>query len=138
MVTIYTFNDCPTDADVVGTDIKIPDLELISADLKFGYVPEGPFTALEGTYADGFEMYLDPTVDYYYLDTDMIETNLTLKDGSYPFYLSPDTTTPVFYLKVEGTNYSLVDGYLFRQDESEQTLRINGDFAPGTYTYSGE
>src|SRR5690606_7298637 len=77
-------------------------------------------------------------VSWYYLDTEMITSNNELADGMYPFYLSPDTTTPVFYVKVDGTDITLIDGYLFAIDGTESPLRINGDFVPGTYTYTGE
>ncbi len=112
-------------------------LAVTDADLKAGTVSGGPYTALPGTFADGFVMELDPAVAWYYLDTDLLEVNNPLEDGLYPFFLAPDTTTPIFYVKVEGTNYTLIDSYLLANGGGEQPLRINGDFTPGTYTYTG-
>ena len=114
--------------------IVVRSLMVTEADLKFAYLPTGPYSALAGSLTSGFEMYLDPSVDWYYLDTDNIVTNNPLADGSYPFYLSPDTTSPIFYVKVEGTTYTLIDAY----QGDPNPLRINGDFAPGTYTYTGQ
>ncbi len=36
---------------------------------------------LDGTFADGFVMELDPLVPWYYLDTDTITSNNTLANG---------------------------------------------------------
>jgi len=131
-------------ADVAGNEttvtlklIVVRSLAITDADLKAGMVSGGPYTALPGTYADGFVMELDPTVPWYYLDTDTITTNNPLANGLYPFYMSPDTTNPIFYVKVEGTTYTLIDAYLLAHGGGEQPLRINGDFVPGTYTYTG-
>jgi len=48
-------------------------------------------------------------------------------------------TAPMFYLKVDGTSYDLVDGlqYLASGGTLEEPLRINGDYWPGIYTFSG-
>ena len=113
------------------------ELAITDADLKWSLTETGTYTDLEGNFTDGFEMYLDPTVEWLYLDTDTITSNNPLVDGSYPFYLAP-VPEAVFYLKVAGTTYSLIDGYQFREDGTENPLRINGDFVPGTYTYTGE
>lgn len=47
-------------------------------------------------------------------------------------------TSPVFYLNVEGGNYRLLDGfhYLVYSGE-EQTLRVDGTYFLGTFTYFG-
>ncbi len=76
---------------------------------------------------------------WYYLDTNVITSNNDLAEGMYPLFLSPDTTTPVFYLKVDGAgSLSLIDGWKLANEGVETPLRINGDFTPGTYTYDGE
>ena len=114
-------------ADVAGNEttvtlklIVVRSLAITDADLKAGMVSGGPYTALPGTYADGFVMELDPTVPWYYLDTDTITTNNPLANGLYPFYMSPDTTNPIFYVKVEGTTYTLIDAYLLAHGGGEQ------------------
>ncbi len=40
---------------------------------------------------------------------------------------------PMFFLKVEGTNYSLIDGL----QGAPNLLRINGDYLPGAYAFTG-
>ena len=87
--------------------------------------------ALGGDFETGFTMALDPLEDWY-TDTNMITTNNLLADGLYPFYMSPDTTNPIFYVKVEDDLHA--DR---RLPGDPNPLRINGDFVPGTYTYTG-
>ncbi len=120
-------------ADVlVVANFAVTDAVLTSS------VDQATWTNLPGNFTDGFMMYLDPSVEWYYLDADTITANNTLADGLYPFYLAPDTTTPIFYVRVVGTDYMLVDAFLLERDGIELPLRINGDFVPGTYTYTGE
>ncbi len=118
---------------------------------------------VDGNLADGYLLNLDTAVAYYYLDADAVTSNRPLADGSYPFYLTGNPgaeffaywanrgvvdgatgwqglmwqiingNAPMFFLKVEGTNYSLIDGL---QGEPNP-LRINGGYYPGEYTFSG-
>ena len=139
----YTVQGVVTDAAGNETTVTlilnvVRSLAVTDADLKAGTVSGGPYMALHGSYADGFVMEIDPSVPWYYLDTDMIEANNELADGLYPFYLAPDTTIPVFFVRVAGTEYTLVDAFLLDRDGVEMPLRINGDFVPGTYTYTGD
>ena len=48
-------------------------------------------------------------------------------------------TAPMFYLKVEGTSYDLVDGlqYLASGGTLEEPLRVNGDYPLGEYNFTG-
>ena len=109
------------------------ELAITDADLFYGTDPLVINQAVGGDFGDGFVMALDPMEDWYYLDTNTITANNPLADGSYPFYMSPDTTTPIFYVKVAGTTYTLIDAY----QGDPNPLRINGDFTPGPYTYTG-
>ncbi len=113
-------------------------LAVTDADLFYGTDPLVIDQALDGTFADGFVMELDPTVAYYYLDTNTITANNELADGMYPFYLDGGPAAPIFYVKVEGTTYTLIDAFVLERDGVETPLRINGDFTPGTYTYTGD
>ena len=45
---------------------------------------------------------------------------------------------PMFYLKVEGTSYDLIDGFLFQYAAGESPLRLNGDYPLGLFTFTGE
>ncbi len=123
---------------LTATMIVKDALVVSDADLFYSTDPAKIDQALGGDFADGFEMVLDPMVPWYYLDTQVITSNNTLEDGLYPFYMDPDETTPIFYVKVAGTDLMLVDAFLLDRDEVELPLRINGDFTPGVYTYSGE
>lgn len=90
-------------------------------------------TPLPGSLADGFTMVLDPAVEWYYFDTDTITSNHPLADGSYPFYVE-GTTTEIFTLVVNGTDYFLRDTYA----NDGTPLRVQGNFPLGVYTYVGE
>jgi hypothetical protein len=45
---------------------------------------------------------------------------------------------PMFYLKVVGTSYDLIDGLQFLTTAEENPLRVSGDYPFGTYTFNGE
>ncbi len=45
---------------------------------------------------------------------------------------------PLFYLKVEGEEYTLVDGFTFEWFGLESPLRIEGGYLPGEYSFTGE
>ena len=140
--------------------------EITDADLLTSRDPatlEEAGTLLPGNLADGFTMNLDPTVPWYYLDTDTVTSNGTLANGSYPFFITANPgeafiaywaeqgvvegatgwqgqmwqiingDAPMFYLKVDGETLSLIDGL----QGDPNPLRVNGDYCPGLYTFSG-
>jgi uncharacterized repeat protein (TIGR01451 family) len=45
---------------------------------------------------------------------------------------------PMFYLKVVGTSYDLIDGLQFLTGSVENPLRVSSDYPVGTYTFTGE
>jgi Putative Ig domain./Cadherin domain./Cohesin domain. len=110
----YTFDVCASDgslSDCETITIKVyEDLEVTDADLKVGTETAGPYTLIPGSFAAGYTLQLDPLEDWYYFDTDTISSNRPLADGSYPFYLQ-GTTTEMFTLVVNGTDYFLRDTY---------------------------
>ena len=45
---------------------------------------------------------------------------------------------PMFYLKVVGTDYTLIDGLMsVLYPDANMLLQINGDYTPGTYGFTG-
>jgi hypothetical protein len=48
---------------------------------------EPNWAEVPGSYVDGFVMELDPLVEWYYLDTQDVQSTTPLADGLYPFYL---------------------------------------------------
>ncbi len=116
-----------------------------------------------GSFAGGFTMPLLPTQDWYYLGVGSLTATRALADGSYPFTLTAhpgsaffdywaakgvvsgatgwqgamwqiiNGNAPMFYLKVVGNTYTLIDGL----QGGANLLRVNGDYYPGQYTYSG-
>jgi hypothetical protein len=44
---------------------------------------------------------------------------------------------PIFYLKVTGSDYMLVDGLTYQMGGGDQPLRIDGTYLPGHYTFIG-
>jgi len=153
--------DCETITITVYEDLQVTDLDLHNA-----ITPTGPWAAVPGSYASGFVMQLDPAVEYYYLDTNNITSNRPLADGLYPFLISShpadffdywaargvvsgatgwqgqmwqiiNGNAPFFYLKVEGTNYTLLDGLQYAMGNTSAVLRINGSYLLGDYRFSG-
>jgi len=58
---------------------------------------EDQWKTVRGSLSDGYALYLNPDVDFYYLDGDVITANRPIKDGSYPFYLDTSQLPPGFY-----------------------------------------
>ncbi len=142
---------------VVVADFEVTDVVLTRS------VDQTTWVNVPGNFTDGFAMPLNTSEDYYYFDVSTLTATRPLVDGSYPFYLTEtpgaeffaywaakgvmegatdwqglmwdiiNGDAPMFYLKVEGTNYSLIDGL---QGEPN-LLRINGDYYPGAYAFSG-
>ena len=152
----------PDDVAIIGSDF----LTVTNVDLLRSTDPltlEASATAVPGSLAAGFTLVLDPAVEYYYFDTDVITSNRPLANGSYPFYMTANPgaeffaywagrgvvdgatgwqglmwqiingDAPMFFLKVEGENFSLIDGL---QGEPNP-LRVNGGYYLGDYTFAG-
>ncbi len=170
----YTFQGSVEDIygfiDPVNVGITFFDpLALSGLSLLVSTDPTDPlgWQDIPGTLADGFELTLNPTIEYYYLDAANITVNRPLKDGLYPFNFGdvPDgfyeywadrgvfagaagwqgtmwqiinNELPVFYLKVEGSAYDLIDGLQFALGQPDQPLRIDGGYLSGGYTFTGE
>ena len=149
---------------IVVNPLTVTDADLLaSADN-----PAGPYTLLGGDFTAGFTMVLDPAVTYYYLDVDNFVSNNTLKDGLYPFTIASHPATgffeywaakgvmegatgwqgqmwdiingdaPLFYVKVDGSNYTLVDGLEYWSNPSTAgPAKINGSYFTGAYTFTG-
>jgi predicted outer membrane repeat protein len=126
-----------------------------------------PWIPVPGSFTQGFAMLLDPSVDWYYLNTETIVVNQPLEDGDYPFYIQSyppgffeywasrgvvdgasepwqikmweiiNGNLPIFYLKVSGTDYMLEDGLQYTPGGSDFPLRIDGTYLLGAYTFSG-
>ena len=110
---------------------------------------------------------MDGSADFYYLDADL-ESSLPLVELS-GFYLNEfsdpatafwsakqgdpvnaawapvmqkilDGELPMFFLKSEGDNYSLVDGlqYALYSGSVQNPLRLNGNYPEGTYSFTGD
>lgn len=125
-----------SDHDPVIVTLSFAPLTVTNVDLLQSTDPltlETTATPVPGSLATGFTMVLDPAVEWYYFDTDTITSSRPLADGSYPFYLE-GTTTELFTLVVNGTDYFLRDTYA----DDGTPLRVQGNFPLGTYTYVGE
>jgi len=121
------------------------------------------WSPVEGNLSEGYALNLDTTVEYYFLDAESVTSNRALADGSYPFFMTGNPgaaffaywaergveegatgwqglmwqiingDAPMFFLKVEGTTFTLIDGL----QGDPNLLRVNGDYYPGLYTFSG-
>jgi predicted extracellular nuclease len=97
------------------------------------------WTDVPGSFAGGYNMVLDPAVEWYYLDAANLVSNRPLANGLYPFFINThpagffeywatrgvvsgatgwqgvmwniiNGTAPIFLLQVNGPNFMLVDG----------------------------
>jgi hypothetical protein len=105
--------------------------------------------------------------DFYYLDVNQLLASVALEeDFLNPFYLAtvnsstfiswweaqfgtwPEEyidimepilagTSPMFYIRYDGVDYSLIDGFMYALNGTETTLQVDADYPPGTYTYNG-
>jgi len=123
---------------------------------------------LGGSLISGYQMALEPTEDWYYLDVYSLNSTRLLANDLYPFYFGtvPDgffdywagrgvtaaadpvtwqgvmwkilqNELPIFYLKVDGANFTLVDGLTYELHGIETPLRIEGTYWPGLYEFTG-
>ncbi|HQF62555.1 MAG TPA: Ig-like domain-containing protein, partial [Anaerolineaceae bacterium] len=143
--------------------LAVTDLDLRQSD---DAAAAKPWTLVPGSYATGFTMALDPAVEYYFLDSDTLTANRPVADGLYEFFVDTapagffdywaalgvvDGATgwqgvmweiingnqPMFYLKVVGTDYTLIDGMTYQMGGGETPLKINGSYLPGAYSFTG-
>jgi len=152
----------PDDVEIIGSDfLTVTNVDLLQSTDPLTL--ETTATPIPGSLANGFTMVLDPAVEWYYFDTDTITSNRPLADGSYPFFMTGNPgaeffaywaergvvegadgwqalmwpiingDAPMFYLKVEGTTFTLIDGL----QGDPNPLRIDGSYYPGLYGFTG-
>ena len=122
---------------------------------------------VSGTLADGFTLVTARTPGLFHqLTLTDTTVDPGLKDGMYAFYLQAQGPqkaalkdyfalkgwpseflaqikteitggSPFFYLKADGGEYTLVDGFMWELFGVEQTLKIDDDYPIGTYEYKG-
>lgn len=120
-----------------------------------------------GNEISDFKLKLDPNILWYYLDVMSLKPLNPIDNGLYGFTVAapyPDGyfaywasrgvvsgavgwqfimwqiingNLPIFYLKVDGTDYMLVDGLQYVAFGVEQPLRVDGTYLTGTYSYVG-
>lgn len=125
------------------------------------------WTALAGDLATGFIMPLDPANTYEYLDATFEGVvddgdypfyldELTVPDGFFAYWAGKGVVAgatgwqgqmweiingrqPMFYLRIDGGEYDLIDGlsYLRNGSATEERLKVNGDYPLGKYTFDG-
>ncbi len=140
--------------------LEITDLDLWQSEDTVSWSP------VPGSYAEGFSMVLDPAVEYYYLDTQAIDVNRPIEPGYYEFFVAEypagyfdywadrgvvdgaggwqafmweiiNGNEPIFYLRVDGDGFMLVDGLQKAMGAGDQPLRIDGAYLLGDYVFSG-
>lgn len=151
-----------SDHDPVIITLSFIPLTVTNADLMQS-TDLSIWTSVDGNLTDGYAINLNAAVEYYYLNAASITSNRPLANGSYPFFMAGNPGSaffaywaergvvenatgwqglmwqiingdaPMFYLKVEGTSFNLIDGL----QGAPNPLRVNGDYYPGLYTFSG-
>lgn len=150
-----------TDDVVVVDDLEVTNVSLLRSVDQVNWFP------VPGSFAADFALPLDTAEDWHYLDVDTLEVSpRALSDGSHPFYFGAtpagffnywagkgvdenatgyqavlwqiiNNQLPLFYLKVAGTDYTLVDGFTFAMSGTEEPLRLEGSYLPGEYAFTG-
>jgi hypothetical protein len=158
---LYGFTDQVTVGVTFYDPLALTDLDLLVSTDKVDW------QAVPGSIATGFGLALDPSVEYFYLDAENVDSNRPLADGYHAFYVDTypvdyfaywagrgvvegatgwqgvmweiiNGEKPIFYLKVSSAEVDLIDGLLYALGQGDQPLRIDGDYLPGEYTFSGE
>ncbi len=110
--------------------------------LAFLYLDAGTYT-VNNTLADGnYGFYLDETFvpsDFLaYWDAKGVNASATVGTWYEWMWQIINGNQPMFYLKVAGSEYSLLDGLSLDFFSSETFLRVSGDYPLGDYTFSGD
>jgi len=121
---------------------------------------------IPGNEISDFKLKLDPNIPWYYIDVMSLKPLKPIDDGFYGFYITshPDGyfeywatrgvvfgalgwqgamwdiingNSPIFYLKVDGTTYMVVDGLQYALGLGYQHLRVDGTYLLGTYSFTG-
>ena len=151
--------------DIFPDGPELPEITELTLDYNNTFDPT--WYDVSGDLENGFSLALNSSINYYYLDTDTVTTNMDLETGYYGFYVNPSEqnftywankgvyegcsgswepymwdiingSSPIFYLKVgSGQNFMLVDGLQYQIGQGDQPLRVNGDYPLGTYHYNG-
>ncbi len=151
--------------DIFPDGPELPEITELTLDYNNTFDPT--WYDVSGDLENGFSLALNSSINYYYLDTDTVTTNMDLETGYYSFYVNPSEqnftywankgvyegcsgswepymwdiingSSPIFYLKVSsGQNFMLVDGLQYQIGQGDQPLRVNGDYPLGTYHYNG-
>jgi hypothetical protein len=148
-------------ASVSATPRFLKQLKLMSSTdlVAWSHVP--------GNEISDFKLKIDPKMPWYYLDVMSLKPLNPIDNGLYGFTVAapyPDGyfaywasrsvvsgavgwqgimwqiingNLPIFYLKVDGTDYMLVDGLQYAAFGVEQPLRVDGTYLTGTYSYVG-
>ncbi len=111
----------------------------ITPNSEFQYLDAGDYTVTK-TLADGYYgFYLDetsvPAGFYDYWATKGVVSGAPGWMGV--MWEIINGNQPMFFLKVVGTDYQLIDGLTYLTSATDAPLRVSGDYPPGTYTFTG-
>lgn len=126
------------------------------------------WTAVYGNLTSGYTMALDPANTYEYLDVETLTGTVAdgdygfildeqdVPDYFYSYWAGKGVVSgatgwqglmwqiingqqPMYYLRVAGTEYDLIDGlsYLLYGSTTTERLKVNGDYPLGHYTFEG-
>jgi uncharacterized repeat protein (TIGR02543 family) len=117
---LLSLNGVPTDFVYLNVDSLT-----VNTTLQDGY---HPFTLDTTSLPAGYYEYWDA------LGVNVSATPGTWQAEMYQIILGND---PIFYLKVAGTTYTLVDGLGYNMGQPDGYLRISGDYPLGSYAFNG-
>jgi predicted extracellular nuclease len=107
--------------------------------LEFQYLDAGVYT-VNKTLADGYYgFYLDetsvPAGFYDYWDAKGVNSGAS--GWQAVMWQIINGNQPMYFLKVDGSDYSLVDGLTYLLGGGDAALRVSGDYPLGSYVFSG-
>ncbi|MFA5108398.1 MAG: hypothetical protein WC492_02605 [Candidatus Micrarchaeia archaeon] len=149
----------------IRLDLTSQTPEFSVMELEYNTTLDPTMRAVDGSLPN-YRLELDDTASTYFnLNVSSAVANIPIKKGYYPFFLEEQTAgtafwnywaakgitessghvlwdiingeEPIFYLYLDSQGrYSLIDGYQ-KLNGVEKLLRVDGDYPPGTYTFSG-
>jgi predicted extracellular nuclease len=128
-----------TDWDAVAGSIDGGFTYAITPNSEFQYLDAGSH-AVNKTLADGYygfflEQTIVPAGFFEYWAGKGVDAGAS--GWQYVMWQIINGDLPMFYLKVNGSDYSLIEGLTYLTTATDTPVRVPGDYPPGVYSFTG-